>query len=61
MESSVTSEKTQIEGVASLIAMLELMFAHKSGCYHRLLMVHCVVQPTSWSRGFSDGGGHRSL
>lgn len=52
-------------GIASLIAMLELMFAYKSGYYHRLLMVHCIVQPTSWSPnsppGFSDGAGHRSL
>jgi hypothetical protein len=41
--------------------MLELMFAYKSGYYHRLLIVHCIVQPTSWSLdwllGFSDGGG----
>jgi hypothetical protein len=45
----MTSEETQIEGIASLIAMLELMFAFKSGYYHRLLMVHCIVQPISWS------------
>jgi hypothetical protein len=52
-------------GIASLIAMLELMFAYKSGYYHRLIMVHCIVQPTSWSLdsppGFSDAAGHRSL
>ena len=61
----MTSEETQIEGIDSLIAMLELMFAYKSGYYHRLLMAHCIVQPTSWSLdsppGFSDGGEHRSL
>jgi hypothetical protein len=42
-------ELTQTEGIASLIATLELMFAYKSGYYHRLLMLHCIVQPTSWS------------
>jgi len=56
----MTPEETLTEGIASLIAMLELMFTSKSGYYHRLLMVHCIVQPT-WSPdsllGISDGGG----
>ncbi len=40
----MTPEETQREGIASLIAMLELMmFACKSGYYHRLLMVYCIV------------------
>jgi hypothetical protein len=49
MESSMTPEETQTEGIASLIAMLELMLICKSGYYHRLLVVHCIVQPTSRS------------
>ena len=45
----MTSEKTQIKGIASLIAMFGANVAYKSGYYHRLLMEHCIVQPTSWS------------
>lgn len=54
MESShdacMMPEETQTEGIASLIAMLELMFLlNKSGYYRRLPVVHWPV--TSWSPG----------
>jgi hypothetical protein len=39
----MTPELTQTEGIASFIATLELVFAYKSGYYHRLLMLHCIV------------------
>jgi len=41
----MTPEGTQTEGVALIIAMLELMFL-TSRYYRRLLMMHCIVQPT---------------
>lgn len=60
----MTPEETQTERIDSLIAMLEPIFAYKSGYYYRLLMVHCIVQlhflDTGLAPGFSDGGGHRS-
>ena len=53
MESSMTPEESQTDGIASLIAMLGLIFAYRSGYYHRMLMVDCMVQPTSWSQTHS--------
>jgi len=53
----MTPKETQTEGIASLIAMLELMFALQARlllpAVHRLFMVHCTVQPAGhWTHSW---------